>query len=71
MVLDAGKIVEFGKPSELLEIKDGRPKVLVMRVAVKMPFRRRRSETRWNGFLGHLSHPHVFLGSSDATVGGA
>ena len=29
MVLDAGNIVEFGKPSELLRIKDGRLKALV------------------------------------------
>ena len=29
MVLDAGNIVEFGKPSELLEIQDGKLKALV------------------------------------------
>jgi ABC-type multidrug transport system fused ATPase/permease subunit len=29
MVLDAGNIVEFGKPSELLQIKDGKLKALV------------------------------------------
>ena len=29
MVLDAGNIVEFGKPSELLRIKDGKLKALV------------------------------------------
>ena len=29
MVLDAGKVVEFGKPSELLQIKEGKPKALV------------------------------------------
>lgn len=29
MVLDAGKIVEFGKPSELLEIEGGKLKSLV------------------------------------------
>ena len=29
MVLDLGNIVEFGKPSELLETKDGRLKALV------------------------------------------
>ena len=29
MVLDSGNIVEFGKPSELLNIKDGKLKALV------------------------------------------
>jgi len=29
MVLDAGNIVEFGKPSELLNIEDGKLKALV------------------------------------------
>lgn len=29
MVLDAGRIVEFGKPSELLKIEGGRLKSLV------------------------------------------
>ena len=29
MVLDSGNIVEFGKPSELLKIKDGKLKALV------------------------------------------
>lgn len=29
MVLDAGRIVEFGKPSELLQITDGKLKGLV------------------------------------------
>jgi len=29
MVLDAGKIVEFGKPSELLKIEGGKLKSLV------------------------------------------
>lgn len=29
MVLDAGNIVEFGKPSELLQLKDGKLKALV------------------------------------------
>ena len=29
MVLDAGNIVEFGTPGELLEIKDGKLKALV------------------------------------------
>ena len=29
MVLDSGNIAEFGKPSELLEVKDGKLKALV------------------------------------------
>lgn len=29
MVLDAGNVVEFGKPSELLQIKDGKLRALV------------------------------------------
>ena len=29
MVLDSGNMVEFGKPSELLKIKDGKLKALV------------------------------------------
>ena len=29
MVLDSGNVVEFGKPSELLGVKDGKLKALV------------------------------------------
>jgi hypothetical protein len=37
VMLDAGNIVEFGKPSELLQVKDGKPKVLVNESGDKGP----------------------------------
>ena len=53
MILDAGNIVEFGKPSDLLKIKDGKLKALVDEsgdkdILYKMVFHVLRSWTEQN-----------------------